>query len=266
MVHIEDRGYQFADGVYEVIHVCQGKIVDGAWHLDRLERSLAALQMAMPMTRRALEHVLRQVILKNRLGFGSLYLQITRGVAKRDFPFPVGIRPALVVTANRLKPFDPDKVAAGIKVISIPDQRWSRCDIKSIALLPPVLGKQRAREAGAFEAWQVDRDGFVTEGTSTNAWIVTPDKTLVTRPADHSILNGVTRLRLIQLAQAAGYTVTERPFTVAEAQQAAEAFLSSTTTYLLPVVMVDGVPVGSGKAGPVALDLRQSYAAFAGSQ
>jgi D-alanine transaminase len=265
-VHIEDRGYQFADGVYEVIHVCGGRIVDERWHLDRLERSLAEIRIAMPMARRALEHVLRQVIRRNGLTFGGLYLQVTRGVAKRDFPFPRDAAPALVVTALRMQPYTDAKIAAGVKVITVPDIRWGRCDIKSIGLLAPVLGKQQAREAGAFEAWQVDTSGHITEGTSTNAWIVTADGTLVTRAADYRILNGVTRLRLIALAQELGLKVTERSFTVTEAQAAAEAFLSSTTTYLLPVTTIDGVTVGGGVAGPVALKLRAAYADFVAQQ
>jgi D-alanine transaminase len=264
-IHIEDRGYQFADGVYEVIHVCRGQIIDAAPHLDRLERSLRELRIAMPVARRALEHILRQVVARNSLRFGSLYLQITRGVAKRDFPFPAHAAPVLVVTAQRMQPYAAAKVAAGVSVITLPDIRWGRCDIKSISLLAPVLGKQQAREAGAFEAWQIDSDGFVTEGTSSNAWIVDAAGTLITRAADHRILNGVTRLRLIALAAELGIPVRERPFTVAEAKAAPEAFLSSTTTYLLPVTRIDGQPVGGGGAGPVALRLRAAYSAFTGA-
>jgi D-alanine transaminase len=261
-VHIEDRGYQFADGVYEVIHVFGRRIIDAAQHLDRLERSLAEIRIPMPMARRALEHVLRQVGLKNDLQFGGLYLQVTRGVAKRDFPFPKDAKPAFVVTAMRMQPWSDAKVAAGVGVITIPDIRWGRCDIKSIALLAPVLGKQQAREAGAFEAWQVDHDGLITEGTSANAWIADREGRLVTRAADHQILNGVTRLRLIELARSMGIPVIERAFTVAEAQAAPEAFLSSTTIYVLPVTRIDGMPVGTGQAGPVALRLRQAYTDF----
>jgi D-alanine transaminase len=262
MVHIEDRGYQFADGVYEVIHVCDGQLIDAGPHLERLERSLGEIRIAMPMTRRALGVVLTQVIRRNRLSFGSLYLQVTRGVARRDFPFPAHTAPTLAVTAQRMHPYSAAKVAAGVAVITLPDIRWGRCDIKSIGLLAPVLGKQQARASGAFEAWQLDSAGYVTEGTSTNAWIVDRQGTLVTRPADHRILNGVTRLRLMTLAQDMGLAVLERPFTVAEAQSAAEAFLSSTTTYLLPVTRIDGAPVGSGQAGPVALRLREAYDLF----
>ncbi len=264
-VHIEDRGYQFADGVYEVIHVCKGRIIDEAPHLDRLERSLAEIRIKMPVARRALAHILRQMVVRNSFSFGSLYLQVTRGVARRDFPFPQHAEPALVVTAQRMQPYTEAKVAAGVGVITLPDIRWGRCDIKSIALLAPVLGKQQAREAGAFEAWQIDSDGFVTEGTSSNAWIVDATGTLVTRAADQRILNGVTRLRLMDLARELGLAVIERPFTVADAQAAPEAFLSSTTTYLLPVTRIDGKPVGGGQAGPVSLRLRAAYAAFTGA-
>lgn len=264
-VHIEDRGYQFADGVYEVIHVCNRRIIDEAPHLDRLERSLAELRITMPVARRALGHILRQMVTRNGLRFGSLYLQVTRGVARRDFPFPAHATPGLVITAQRMQPWPDSKIMAGVGVITLPDIRWGRCDIKSISLLAPVLGKQQAREAGAFEAWQVDGDGHVTEGTSSNAWIVDQTGALVTRAADHRILNGVTRLRLIALAGEMGLRVVERPFTVAEAQAAPEAFLSSTTTYLLPVTRIDGQPVGGGVAGPVALRLRAAYSAFTGA-
>ena len=262
-VHIEDRGYQFADGVYEVMAVVGGLPVDEGPHLIRLARSLAELQIATPMSNAALRVVMREVIRRNRVRDGIVYLQITRGVATRDHAFPAAARPVLVVTSRRKRPADPRAADDGIAVITIPDIRWQRCDIKSVALLPNVLGKQRAREAGAFEAWQVDREGRVTEGTSTNAWIVTSDDILVTRHADSAILNGVTRLAVLDIIRREGYGFVERPFTVAEAKSAREAFLTSTVVDLLPVVRIDGDPVGSGQPGPLSRKLRECYLAHA---
>src|SRR6185437_8124761 len=209
-VHIEDRGYQFADGVYEVIAVHGGEFVDEELHLARLGRSLAAL-----MSQRALALVLHEVIRRNRVRDGIVYLQATRGVAPRDHPFPADIRTSLVVTARRARAANPKMLSEGASVITIPDIRWARCDIKSIALLPNVLGKQQAREAGAYEAWQVDGAGMVTEGTSTNAWIITDAGELVTRQASSAILNGCTRLALLDIARRIGLTFVERPFSVA---------------------------------------------------
>jgi D-alanine transaminase len=196
-VHIEDRGYQFADGIYEVIAVKDGALIDEALHMARFERSLSELRIAPPMSRRTLELVMREVIRRNRFSNGIVYLQATRGVARRDHPFPADIRTSLVITARAARPANRKAQEEGVKVISIPDIRWARCDIKSVSLLPNVLGKQQAREAGAYEAWQVDRDGMVTEGTSTNAWIVTQDGELVTRQTGNAILNapGVARHR-----------------------------------------------------------------------
>jgi D-alanine transaminase len=265
-VHIEDRGYQFADGIYEVIAVQAGRLVDEGPHLDRLERSLAELRIAPPMGRRALGFVMREVIRRNRVGDGIVYLQATRGVAPRDHGFPAGVPTSLVVTARRGKPPNPKLFAEGVRVITIPDIRWARCDIKSVALLPNILGKQRARESGAFEAWQVDRDGMVTEGTSTNAWIVTKAGELVTRQTGHAILNGITRLALLDLAREEGVTLAERPFSVAEAQAAREAFLTSTTSLVLPVVRIDDETVGDGKPGPLGRRLLALYAAHAEGQ
>src|SRR5579864_5332833 len=227
-VHVEDRGFQFADGVYEVIAVVDGHLVDEALHLARLHRSLAELRIAAPMGDGALKIVMREVIRRNGVGAGIVYLQVTRGAAPREHAFPKSAKPTLVVTSRRTRPPDPRLGRDGIAVITIPDIRWQRCDIKSIALVPNVLGKQQAREAGAYEAWQVDAGGQVTEGTSTNAWIVTADGAVVTRTADHAILNGVTRLALFDILGQDGYRLVERPFSVAEARAAREAFLTST--------------------------------------
>jgi D-alanine transaminase len=265
-VHIEDRGYQFADGVYEVIAVQGGEFVDEELHLARLGRSLAELRIAAPMSRRALALVLHEVIRRNRVRDGIVYLQATRGVAPRDHPFPSDIRTSLVVTARRARAANPKMLSEGASVITIPDIRWARCDIKSIALLPNVLGKQQAREADAYEAWQVDGAGMVTEGTSTNAWIITDAGELVTRQASSAILNGCTRLALLDIARRIGLTFVERPFSVAEAKAAREAFLTSTTSLVLPIVRIDGTAIGDGRPGPLVLKLRALYAAHGNGQ
>ena len=262
-VHIEDRGYQFGDGVYEVIAVVDGHLVDEERHLRRLNRSLTELRINPPMCNAALKIVLREVVRRNGVDTGIVYLQVKRGVAPREHAFPKAAKPVLVVTSRRSRPPDPRLGQAGIAVITIPDIRWQRCDIKSVALLPNVLGKQQAREAGAYEAWQVDREGYVTEGTSTNAWIVTEDGAVVTRAADHSILNGVTRLAVLDIIRREGYRLEERPFSVAEAKAAREAFLTSTTADLLPVVRLDGAPVADGKPGQLSRKLRKAYFAHA---
>lgn len=266
VVHIEDRGYQFADGVYEVTAVQGRQLIDEALHLARLDRSLAELSIAAPMSRRALGFVLREVIRRNRVRDGIVYLQVTRGVAPRDHPFPTDARTSLVITARRARPANRKALAEGIKVITIPDIRWARCDIKSIALLPNILGKQQAREAGAYEAWQVDGAGLVTEGTSTNAWIVTTAGELVTRQASNAILNGCTRLALLDIARDIGLTFVERPFSVSEAKAAREALLTSTTSLVLPIVSIDDTAIGDGKPGPLGRKLRELYVAHAEGQ
>jgi D-alanine transaminase len=258
MIHIEDRGYQFSDGVYEVIAIHRGHLVDERLHLDRLTRSLGELRIATPLSDGVLRHVLGRVIRLNKVANGAVYLQITRGVAPRNHAFPIFVRPQLVVTVQRAKPIEPKLLIDGVSVISVPDQRWARRDIKSVSLLANVLGKQAAREAGAYEAWQIDADGFVTEGTSSNAWIVTQDNVLMTRAADHRILNGVTRLVVLDLAREAGLEFRERPFTVADAMAAREAFLTSTTSLVLPVTRLDGAAIGEGVPGPATRRLRQN--------
>jgi len=217
------------------------------------------------MSDAALRIVMREVIRRNGVRDGIVYLQITRGVAARDHAFPKAARPVLVATSRRKTPADPRAVDDGVAVITIPDIRWQRCDIKSVALLPNVLGKQRAKEDGAFEAWQVDREGKVSEGTSTDAWIVTSDATVVTRQADSAILNGVTRLAVLDIIRREGYGFVERPFSVAEAKSAREAFLTSTVVGLLPVVRIDGASVGNGEPGPLSRELRDCYLAHAAS-
>ena len=258
-VHIEDRGYQFADGIYDVVPVHGGVPVDEGPHLDRLERSLAELRIAMPTTRRALEMIGRELIRRNGLSRGFLYIQITRGVAPRDHKFPTNAEPALVMTTRQMKPQSEALLEAGVSVITVPDIRWQRCDIKSVSLLPNILAKQKAFEAGAYEAWQVDGEGRVTEGSSTNAWIVTAEGKVVTRYAGHAILNGITRLSLIGLIRKAGYEFEERPFTVDEAKAAREAFLTSATSFVLPVTQIDDNPVGNGHPGILSGKLHLQY-------
>lgn len=258
-VHVEDRGYQFADGVYEVVAIRDGALLDEKAHLDRLHRSLGELRIAWPRPRRVIELVMHELVRRNAVRDGLVYVQITRGVAPRDFKFPMAAKPTLVMTTRRMIFATPEAVEQGVKVITIPDIRWQRRDIKSVSLLPQVLGKQRAAEAGAMEAWQVDPDGMVTEGTSSNAWIVTQSGELVTRAPSNAILSGITRQTLLRVAGAAGLTYVERPFAVEEAYRAREAFLTSATTFVLPVTEIDGRVIGNGRAGSLALALRVHY-------
>uniref|UniRef100_UPI003BAB89D1 D-amino-acid transaminase n=1 Tax=Stappia sp. TaxID=1870903 RepID=UPI003BAB89D1 len=267
-VHIEDRGYQFADGVYEVCEIWNGRIVDARRHLDRLERSLSELSIRMPMGRAALEMILREVVRRNLVHDGLVYIQVTRGVARRDHVFPsADTPPALVVTARSARPEVAEKAAeAGVGVISVPENRWDRVDIKTVGLLPNVLAKQKAKEAGAKEAWFIDRDGFVTEGGSTNAWIVTKDNVLVTRPADHGILKGITRQVVLDMVEKKGLAFEERPFTLEEAREAKEAFITAASTLVMPVVSLDGKPVGNGHPGEMSRDLRAGFHEMAESE
>lgn len=260
-VHVEDRGYQFSDGVYEVCEIWNGFVVDETRHLDRLERSLRELLMAMPMARAALKVVIREVVRRNRVRDGLVYLQVTRGVSPRDHAFPPkGTAPSLVVTAKSVPQQKGDRLAAeGVGVITLPDNRWERVDIKSVSLLPNVLAKQKAKEAGAREAWFVDRDGFVTEGSSTSAWIVTPDGVLVTRPNGTGILPGITKVTAAEVARRAGFKVEERKFTVAEAKAAREAFITAASTVVMPVVRIDGEAVANGHPGSIATQLRAAF-------
>jgi D-alanine transaminase len=264
-VNIEDRGYQFADGVYEVCEVRGGKLVDFPRHMARLERSLRELRIEMPMTLRALDVVMHEVVRRNRIGYGLVYLQVTRGVARRDHPFPLRpVKPAVVVTARSLN-FSKNQATAahGIGVITVPENRWPRVDIKSISLLPNVLAKQQARDSGAYEAWYVDGNGEVTEGSSSNAWIVTTDGRVVTHPIGHDILAGITRDVLKETLAALQIRLEERPFTPEEAYAAAEAFVTSASQIVMPVVRIDGRTVGNGKPGPISMRLREEFHRFA---
>ena len=260
--HIEDRGMQFSDGVYEVIAVVGGELVDAALHFERLDRSLSALEIAAPMRRAPLNAVLREVARRNRVSEGIVYLQINRGVAPRNHAFPRDARPSMVVTARRGQPASNPALVEGVRVITIPDIRWRRRDIKSVSLLANVLAKQAAAQDGAFEAWQVDEDGMVTEGSQSNAWMVDIDGAVVTRPPSHDILTGITRTRLIDLARKDGITVIERAFTPQEAARAREAFLTSTSSFVVPVVQIDESVVANGRPGAVTERLRALYLDF----
>lgn len=260
-VHIEDRGYQFSDGVYEVCEVRGGCVIDQRRHLARLKRSLGELDIALPMSETALGIIMRECMRRNRVHNGIIYLQITRGVARRDHAFPPpGTHPSVVVTARNIDFAGNERTAAeGLAVITVPDNRWQRVDIKSISLLPNVLAKQAARERGAKEAWFIDGKGQVTEGSSSNAWIVTKGGKVVTRPADNGILRGITRSVLIDVIKAQGLELEERPFTVEEGQGAREAFLTSASQIVMPVVRIDDRPVGNGAPGSVATALRAEF-------
>ncbi|MBR0555617.1 D-amino-acid transaminase [Ciceribacter sp. L1K23] len=260
-VHIEDRGYQFADGVYEVCEVRHGLIVDLTRHLDRLDRSLSELRIATPMSRRALTGVIREVVRRNHVRNGLFYLQVTRGVARRDHVFPsASVKPALVVTA---KSTDPKGIAAknekGIKAITVRDNRWDRVDIKSVGLLPNALARQQAKEEGAQEAIFIDADGMVTEGAATNVWIIDRDGFLVTRPADHGILKGITRTTLMDVAEKLGVEIRERRFSREEMLAAREVFITAATSICFPVVEIDGQVIGNGHPGETAERIRGHF-------
>jgi len=260
-VHIEDRGFQFADGVYEVWAVLGGALSDAEGHFERLERSLGELQIASPMPRAALEVVLKETVRRNRVREGLVYLQVTRGVAPRDHAFPKPEVPvSVIVTSHRVDRAAADaRAARGAAVITVPETRWARCDIKTVALLPNVLAKQQARAVGAVEAWFVDEMGLVTEGASSNAWIIDKDGAVRTRDTQANILRGITRKTLLKVLAREGLKLEERPFSLEEAKEAKEAFITGAGTLLLPIVSIDGRPVGGGTPGPVAKRLRRLY-------
>ncbi len=263
-VHVEDRGYQFADGVYEVIGLWKGRPIDLDGHLDRLDRSLRELEIPYPMPRKALVVVTREVVRRNRVRDGIVYMQVTRGVSPRNHPYPdpAEVPPALVLTAKHGLSAKGPQMLAGVKVVSHPDIRWGRCDIKSVVLLPNVMAKQAARLAGGYEALLVNADGMVTEGSSSNAWIVDAEGTLVTRPLTDNILGGITRQRILSLAKAAGIKVEERAFSLEEAKAAREVFISSSNNFCMPVVQVDDAVIANGHPGTTAEILRKGYLSF----
>lgn len=252
-VNVEDRGYQFGDGIYEVVHLYRGRFIDEQRHLDRLERSLKEIQLPMPMPRAALRLVLMEVARRNRISDGLVYMQITRGVARRDHAFPkVPVPVSLVVTIRRIPPYPVDVDKWTITAITHPDLRWARRDIKSVNLLPNVLARQAAREAGAAEAILFDEaTGMVTEGAATSFWIVDAKGVLRTRHLDQVILPGCTRGALIAEMEAAGIPHSLEPFSLAELRDARESFLTSATSFVKPIVRIDGADVGDGKVGPV---------------
>ncbi len=261
VVHVEDRGFQFADAVYEVWAVFDGKLADCDGHFNRLDRSLSELSIDQPMSRAALRMVIGETLRRNRIKDGMVYLQISRGVAKRDhaFPDPAPL-PTLVLTA---KPINYDalnaKAAKGVSVITQPDIRWGRCDIKTVGLLPNAMAKTLAHDAGAEEAWLVDEMGLVTEGASTNAWIVDASGTLRTRDTQANILRGITRATLIERLKEEGIAFSEVPFSVEEAKGAKEAFLTAASAFVLPIVQIDNITIGNGQPGPLSLSLRRLY-------
>jgi D-alanine transaminase len=261
VVNIEDRGYQFGDGVYEVCELRGGALIDEARHMERLRRSLRELGIAEPLAPGALGLIAREVIARNRIKDGYLYIQVTRGVAARDHWFPAkSVRPSVVMTVRGVDPLKAAALAAqGIAVVSMPDLRWKRPDIKTIGLLPNVLARQAAKEKGAYEAWLVDSDGMVTEGAASNAWIVGHDGVIVTRHIDHAILRGVTRSTLLDLIATEGLRLEERKFSLAEAKSAREAFITGATSLVMPVVRIDGTPIGDGRPGALTISLRTRF-------
>jgi D-alanine transaminase len=260
-VHVEDRGFQFADGVYEVCEVRNGQIIDLTRHLDRLDRSLGELRMAAPMERKALTVVIREVLRRNRIRNGIFYLQVTRGAARRDHFFPAaGTAPTLVITAKSVDPtIMRKKYETGIKVITVPENRWDRVDIKTVGLLPNVLAKQQARDAGVQDAIYVDRNNIVMEGASSNVWIVTPGGKLLTRPAEHGILRGITRTTVLDVAADLQLAVDEREFTVEEMLAAREVFFTSATGTCVPIIEIDGKVIANGHPGTTGQSIRDAF-------
>lgn len=256
-VSIFDRGFLFADGVYEVTPIVNGKLVDYDAHIERLDRSLGELHMAWPCSKDALKTMHLELIRQNKLHEGIIYMQVTRGVADRMFNFPKDITSSLVAFPQVMSLVDNPNARIGVKVVTTPDIRWLRRDIKSIMLLAPVLGKQEAYEKGAAEGWMVE-DGFVTEGTSSNAYII-KDNTVITRPLSNRILAGCTRRALFRLSQEHGVKIEERLFTPEEAYAADEAFLTSASQFVMPIVEIDGKRIGGGQPGPVSRKLRELF-------
>jgi D-alanine transaminase len=261
-VHIEDRGFQFADGVYEVFPVYAGRIVNLDWHMQRLSLSLSALRIGWPLSPAVLTVILAEMLRRNAIRDGGMiYLQITRGVSPRNHAFPGGdVKPSLVITARAVNMAARHRQAeTGVRVISVPENRWARRDIKSVSLLPNMLAKQQAAERGATEALFVNEGGIVTEGASSTFWIVTQEGVLVTHPLGHDILPGVTRRAVLAMAPGLGLTAEEREFSLAEAVRAREAFLTSATNFVMPVTQIDDEIIGNGRPGAISLALRKAY-------
>lgn len=262
MISVFDRGFLFADGVYEVSSVIGGKLIDNAAHLARLDRSLGELKMTWPCSKAELVEIQEEMVRRNAVDEGVLYLQITRGAADRDFAFPKNATPSLVMFTQARAICDTPASKSGISVITVPDIRWHRRDIKTVQLLAPSLAKQAALDAGANDAWLVE-DGYVTEGSSNNAFIITTDGTIVTRQLSHDILHGITRRVVLAIAEQEGLKVEERAFTPEEAYDAAEAFSTSASSFVMPVVKIDNRILGNGVPGPISAKLREKYIATA---
>jgi D-alanine transaminase len=257
-ISIFDRGFIFADGIYEVSAVLGGRLIDNGAHLDRLERSVREIALALPLSRAEIVAIEEKLIALNGLDEGLVYIQVTRGAADRDFAFPKGVPPTFIAFTQEKRLSEAPQAKTGIRVVTTPDLRWKRRDIKSVALLPQVLAKQFAAANGAQEVWMIE-DGLVTEGGSSTAWILGADGRLVTRPLSHAVLPGITRQAVMKLMEDTGIGLDERPFTLAEALAAKEAFISSAGNLIMPVVEIDGKMIGDGRPGPVATRLREIY-------
>jgi len=258
-ISVFDRGFLFADGVYEVTSVIEQKLIDFDGHFERLQRSMSALDMALDIDKQQLLDMHRQLVEKNNIIEGLVYLQVTRGEAERDFAFPAPVNPKTIIAFTQEKSLISSKAAEnGIKIITIEDLRWGLCDVKTVQLLYPSLAKMQAKKQGADDAWLM-RDGLVTEGTSNNAYIVTEKGTIVTRDLSPKILNGITRKAVLACAQMLQMKIEERPFSPEEAASAGEAFVTSATTFVTPVIEIDGKAIGTGNPGPVAKKLRELY-------
>jgi D-alanine transaminase len=261
-VSVFDRGFMFADGVYEVSSVLRGKLIENNGHMVRLRRSLSELEMPSPATDEEIEAIQKELIKRNNLDEGLVYLQVTRGAADRDFAYPKGVAPTLVMFTQAKNVLGNPISETGISVITVEDIRWGRRDIKTVGLLAPCMAKMQAKAAGADDAWMVE-DGCITEGSSNNAYIVTDNGTIVTRQIGHEILNGITRRAVLALAEKHSYKVEERLFTVEECYNAAEAFVTSATLFVQPVVKIDDKQIGDGRPGLVAQQLRELYIGMA---
>ena len=257
-ISVFDRGFLFADGVYEVSSVLRSKLIDNPGHLTRLHRSLGELAMMAPASDTEIETIQKTLIEKNDVDEGLVYLQVTRGAADRDFAYPVGVRPSLVMFTQRKSVINSPQAKSGISVIAVDDIRWRRRDIKSVGLLAPCMAKMQAKAAGADDAWLVE-DGYVTEGSSSNAFIVSAEGVLITRQLGNEILAGITRKAVLKLAQEQQLEIEQRPFSIEEACNASEAFITSATTFVMPVVSIDGNPIADGKPGRLTRRLRELY-------
>ncbi|MGF1501722.1 MAG: D-amino-acid transaminase [Paracoccaceae bacterium] len=262
-ISVFDRGFLMADAVYEVTSVLDGKLCDYPGHVARLHRSLGELKMRAPVSDDELLEVHRNLVARNSLDEGVVYLQVTRGAADRDFAWPKDAMPGIVLFTQEKALEESGQASRGIRVVTVPDLRWGRRDIKTVQLLYPSLAKMEAKSRGVDDAWMLDPDGFVTEGTSNNAYIVTRQGTIVTRHKSTDILHGITRAAVLELAEEAQMTIEERPFSPEEAVQASEAFITAASTFVCPVVEIDGSPIGEGVPGPVARRLREIYLAKA---